>query len=169
MIFLLVVAECGQFFVVEFLIIKVEIKEEKISVYELLGVLFVNDKEYYDVMKVFLFLCEGMYLRYSDFDNIIIKEDYLCVEVYNNRFECKIFGELNVIRYDFEVLYMECLVIRERILGFNNFDVFYFIIFRGVVYADSKQFDRCIAFWLYVMKLRYDNKRLIVKDLLRFF
>lgn len=165
---LLVAAECGQSSVVEFLTTKVETKEEKISAYELLGASFANDKEHYDVMKAFLFLCEGMHLRYSDPDNIITKEDYPCVEAYNNRLECKTFGELNAIRYDFEALHMECLAIRERILGPNNPDVPHPIIFRGAVYADSKQFDRCIALWLHAMKLRHDNKRSIAKDLLRF-
>ena len=67
---LLVAAECGKSDVVEFLTTNVETKEEKINAYELLGASFANDKENYDVMKAFTFLCEAMHLRYSDPDNI---------------------------------------------------------------------------------------------------
>ena len=164
---LLVAAECGKSDVVEFLTTNVETKEEKINAYELLGASYANDKENYDVMKAFTFLCEAMHLRYSDPDNIITKEDYPCVEAYNNRVECKTLGELNAIKYDFEALHMESLTIRERILGPDNPDVLHPIIFRGAAYADSKRFDRCIALWLHAMKLSHKNKRSIAKDLLR--
>lgn len=165
---LLVAAECGQSAVVEFLATKVEVKEDKIDAFELLGASFANDKEHYDIMKAFLYLREAMHLRYSDPDNIITKEDYPCIDAYNHRVECKTLGELNAIKYDFEALHMESLAIRERILGPDNPDVPHPIIFRGAVFADNKRFDRCIALWLHAMKLRYKNKRSIAKDLLRF-
>merc|ERR1711860_85660 len=64
---------------------------------------------------------------------------------------------------------MEGLAIRERILGPENPEVPHPIIFRGAVFADAKDFDRCIALWIHALKLRQATKAAMVnRDLLRF-
>lgn len=63
---------------------------------------------------------------------------------------------------------MESLAIRERILGQKNPEVIHPIIYRGAVYADHAQFDRCIQLWMHAVNLRQDVNVSVVKDLLRF-
>ena len=63
---------------------------------------------------------------------------------------------------------MEGLTIRERILGKSNPELPIPIIFRGAVYADLAQFERCIALWLHALQLRKESKTSVAKDLLRF-
>ena len=63
---------------------------------------------------------------------------------------------------------MEGLTIRERILGKSNPELPIPIIFRGAVYADLAQFERCIGLWLHALHLRKESKTSVAKDLLRF-
>lgn len=63
---------------------------------------------------------------------------------------------------------MESLAIRERILGPNNPEVTHPIIYRGAVFADHAQFDRCIELWMHAVNLRQNTNTSVVKDLLRF-
>ena len=63
---------------------------------------------------------------------------------------------------------MEGLAIRERILGQSNPELPIPIIYRGAVYADLAQFERCIALWLHALNLRKKCNTSVAKDLLRF-
>ena len=61
------------------------------------------------------------------------------------------------------------LCIRERILGDNNIDVSHHVIYRGAVFADQGQFDRCIDLWLHALSLHQKHPNISTsKDLLRF-
>merc|ERR1719383_925503 len=63
---------------------------------------------------------------------------------------------------------MEGLCIRERILGRENPELPYIIIFRGAIFADSSRFDRCTLLWLHALSLKLNTNTSVCKDLLRF-
>ena len=49
---------------------------------------------------------------------------------------------------------MQALLVRERILGPAHPDTSYYIRYRGAVYADMGDFDRCIALWMYALDMQ---------------
>lgn len=52
---------------------------------------------------------------------------------------------------------MQALLIRERILGPQHPDTSYYIRYRGAVYADSGNFERCINLWKYALDMQQTN------------
>ncbi|CAG5958640.1 unnamed protein product, partial [Menidia menidia] len=90
------------------------------------------------------------------------------VEAYGGRGECQTAAELERIRGDRDALHMEGLMVRERILGAASADVSHPIIYRGAVYADGLEFERCVRLWLHALRLRQAGLRGTHKDLLRF-
>lgn len=52
---------------------------------------------------------------------------------------------------------MQALLIRERILGPQHPDTSYYIRYRGAVYADSGNFERCINLWKYALEMQQIN------------
>lgn len=52
---------------------------------------------------------------------------------------------------------MQALLIRERILGPQHPDTSYYIRYRGAVYADSGNFERCINLWKYALDMQQSN------------
>ena len=49
---------------------------------------------------------------------------------------------------------MQALLVRERILGPAHPDTSYYIRYRGAVYADTGNFDRCITLWMYALEMQ---------------
>ncbi|CAL8260164.1 unnamed protein product [Merluccius merluccius] len=141
----------------------------RIEALELLGASFANDRENYDILKTYHYLYLAMLERYRDPERPVAKEPLPPpVDAYGGRGECRTPQELEAIRDDRDVLHMEGLMVRERILGADNIDVSHPIIYRGAVYADNMEFDRCIKLWLHALRLRQTGNRNTHKDLLRF-
>ncbi|KAH7962101.1 hypothetical protein HPB52_014427 [Rhipicephalus sanguineus] len=46
------------------------------------------------------------------------------------------------------------LLVRERVLGPAHPDTAYYIRYRGAVYADLGDFNRCVALWLYALDMQ---------------
>lgn len=65
-------------------------------------------------------------------------------------------AELNEL-IDPEEMRMQALVIRERILGPAHPDTHYYIRYRGAVYADGGQFNKCIELWIYVIEMQQSS------------
>lgn len=155
--------------VVKFLLDKPGInKEERIEALELLGASYANDKEMYDIHKAYKYLHLSMKLRYIDPENPVKKNLIPPVSAYEYWVECQTVYELESIRNNNNSLHMEALTIRERILGRNNPELPQPIIYRGAVFADNANFDRCLSLWMHALKLRQDNHIPVTKDLLRF-
>ncbi|XP_018607883.1 protein fem-1 homolog B isoform X1 [Scleropages formosus] len=164
-----VAAESCKADVVELLLSHVDCDpRSRIEALELLGASFANDRENYDILKTYHYLYLAMLERYRDSSNIIAKEVLPPVEAYGGRRECQTPQELEAIRQDYHALHMEGLIVRERILGSDNIDVSHPIIYRGAVYADNMDFDKCIKLWLHALNLRQKGNRNTHKDLLRF-
>ncbi|XP_072376743.1 protein fem-1 homolog B [Diabrotica undecimpunctata] len=155
--------------VVEFLISREDITvEDRIEALELLGASFANDKENYDITKAYKYMLLSMKLRYSDPDNPIKKKIIKPIAAYENWIECQTVQDLLAISENHNSLHMEALTIRERILGTQNVEVPYSVIYRGAVFADNARFDRCIELWLHALRLHKKTDVSITKDLLRF-
>ncbi|KAG5273666.1 hypothetical protein AALO_G00154090 [Alosa alosa] len=142
--------------------------ESRIEALELLGASFANDREYYDILKTYHYLYLAMLERMRDHEHPVVKSQLPPVPAYGGRSECQSLTELEAIRLDHDALHMEGLKVRERILGSENIDVSHPIIYRGAVYADNMEFDRCIKLWLHALHLRQRSNRNTHKDLLRF-
>ncbi|KAJ3595908.1 hypothetical protein NHX12_002320 [Muraenolepis orangiensis] len=141
----------------------------RIEALELLGASFANDRENYDIQKTYHYLRLAMLERHRDPARPVPKEPAAApVRAYGGRRECLTPQELEAVRHDRDVLHMEGLMVRERILGSDNIDVSHPIIYRGAVYADNMEFDRCIELWLHALRLRQKGNRNTHKDLLRF-
>ncbi|MBN3279233.1 FEM1B protein, partial [Polyodon spathula] len=164
-----VAAESCKADVVELLLSHVDCdRKSRIEALELLGASFANDRENYDILKTYHYLYLAMLERYRDPGNVIEKEVLPPIEAYGNRTECRTLRDLEALRQDRDALHMEGLIVRERILGADNIDVSHPIIYRGAVYADNMEFDKCIKLWLHALELRQKGSKNTHKDLLRF-
>lgn len=144
-------------------------RRSRIEALELLGASFANDRENYDIRRTYHYLHMAMAERHHDPERALAEEPAPpAVEAYGGRGECRTPGELEAIRADRDALHMEGLKIRERVLGADNVDVSHPIIYRGAVYADGMEFERCIKLWLHALRLRQRGNRSTHKDLLRF-
>lgn len=143
-------------------------KKGKADVLELLGASFANDKDHYSLSRAHFYLSLAMELRFKDPNNILRKEVLPPIPAYGDWVESQTIEELQAIRLNHHSMHMECLTIRERILGASFPDLIHQIIFRGAVCADNGRFDRCERLWLHALQLRQMNSLSIQKDLLRF-
>nr|XP_002128243.1 protein fem-1 homolog B-like [Ciona intestinalis] len=139
--------------------------ETNIMLLELLGASYANDKDNYSTEKTFHFLCLAMLMRIKD---KIVKQVEPAVEAYGNKVECQVYDELQSIRHDQDAIHIEALIVRERILGKTSPELIHPIVYRGAVYADGHQFDKCIKLWRHAIYLHQLNKRPVSNDLLRF-
>jgi len=164
---LLCAAERCQAMMVEHLIQRPEIsKEMAIEALELLGASFANDNSQYDIGLSLEYLRRAMNMRWTP--PVIEKKSLVTTEAYDNRCECKTVMELEQISTNPDAIHMEGLCIRERVMGQDNPELPYIIIFRGAIFADSLRFDRCTALWLHALFLRRDTGVSVAKDILRF-
>jgi len=60
---------------------------------------------------------------------------------------------------DIDAMYMQALVVRERILGPDHKDTIFGLMYRGAVYADLHAYQRCIDLWKYAFWLRRSAPR----------
>jgi len=73
---------------------------------------------------------------------------------YNYAVEANDVESLANIAGNVDAIYMQALVIRERILGPNHKDTIFGLMYRGAVYADLHAYQRCIDLWKYAFWLR---------------
>lgn len=79
----------------------------------------------------------------------LVNEDPNFLEAYSGMNEFATNQELEECAADPDMMKMQSLIIRERVLGINHPETFCFIRFRGATYADSGNYGRCMALWLY--------------------
>lgn len=141
--------------------------DKKIDAFELLGASYANDKERYDLRQSYEYLYKAMKLR-SDLEHP--KKNIKTIEAYGNHQESETLTELELRKNLAHKLHMEGLAIRERVLGSTNPALPHPIIFRGAVFADSTDFDKCVSLWLHALLIKQENltNTPITKDVLRF-
>ncbi|XP_052795305.1 protein fem-1 homolog C-like [Mya arenaria] len=151
---LLAAAVAGFGEIVEYLIGRKECsKEHRIDALELLGSTYVDKKR--DMLGALTFWRRSMRERYSDRQNLILKPTRATSsEAYENAEEVTCINQLEELVADPDAMRMQALLVRERILGPAHPDTSYYIRYRGALYADMGNFDRCIQLWTYALDLQ---------------
>lgn len=151
---LLAASVAGYSKIVDFLIKRPECtKMEKIDALELLGATYVDKKR--DIMGAINFWREAMEERFADSSRPLPKPVIsFPIAAYENATEVVSLDQLDELTSDPDDMRMQALLVRERILGPTHPDTSYYIRYRGALYADMGNFDRCIILWMYALDMQ---------------
>lgn len=116
---------------------------------ELLGATYVDKKR--DIHGALGFWRRAMIARHAACDLVSRRTPSAA---YDNAVEVASLEQLNELPSDPDNMRMQALLIRERILGPAHPDTSYYIRYRGAVYADCGNFDRCIGLWMYALDMQ---------------
>lgn len=96
--------------------------------------------------------------RHNDAENPLTKPEAPSkVSAYEGAVEVQNISQLKDLISDHDGMRMQALLVRERILGPAHPDTSYYIRYRGAVYADMGDFDRCIALWMYALDMQMNK------------
>jgi Fem-1 family protein b len=141
---------------------------EQIEAKELLGSTFVcaepNDR---DLEQAFRCFYRALELRSTH--NLLKPLRLTTIEIFDNRQECQTLDQLEEIRSNLDNMYIEALLIRERVLGSANGEYRYSLFYRGALFADNEQYHRTIDYWLYELTLREQYSIPLDSKILRYF
>nr|XP_039272544.1 protein fem-1 homolog CG6966-like [Styela clava] len=152
---LLAAAITGHRQVVEYLVLRPETSlEEHIHALELLGATFIDKRQ--DRPAAYNLWTRAIDLR-STSNPPKLKAVRPPVEAYCSAVEAQTVEALDELRSDPDSMRMQALLVRERILGPRHPDTSYYIRYRGAVFADAGDFDRCIALWMYALDMQQSN------------
>ena len=155
-------------FMVEELINRPECtKEQSIDALELLGA-SIACKEFPDAsgcMRAFEYMMRGMTERFQDHLNPLFKHTMEPVEAYQYRKESESVEELAQIEGDDEAIYIEGLIIRERILGTESKLLLKPIEEFASYYEDTRNFHACIALHRHAIKIDQNCNKSISDNL----
>lgn len=151
---LLAASVAGYAKIVEYLISRQECsKSDKIDALELLGATYVDKKR--DMLGAINFWRQAMEERYSDPLSPLPKPITASqIAAYENATEVTSLEKLDDLISDPDDMRMQALLVRERILGPAHPDTSYYIRYRGALYADMGNFDRCIMLWMYALDMQ---------------
>jgi len=160
----------GHVDIVEYLILSKRISnQEKIDSLHLLGATFVDKKR--DLMGGLKFWRRALEMKavsessqwpesecftVSDKQRLITQTSTRNL-AYDNAEEVTSPEALDDLISDPDEMRTQALIVRERILGPDHPDTTYFIRYRGAVYADMGNFDRCVALWMYALELQQNH------------
>ncbi|KAG7488026.1 hypothetical protein MATL_G00030680 [Megalops atlanticus] len=132
-------------------------RKERIDALELLGATFVDKKR--DLLGAMRYWRRAMELRQpGDRAGALVKPPPGSpVPAYEYAREVTTIEELEALITDPDEMRMQALLVRERILGPSHPDTSYYIRYRGAVYADSGNFERCISLWKYALDMQQSN------------
>ncbi|KAH9524939.1 Protein fem-1 C [Bulinus truncatus] len=151
---LMAAAVAGFHHIVEYLISRAECSRvEKIEALELLGATYIDRKR--DNLAALEVWHRAMKLRFEDGQKSFPKPTNVKpVEAYEYAVEAHSSSVLDEIVSDPDEMRMQALLVRERILGPAHPDTSYYIRYRGALYADMGNFDRCISLWMYALEMQ---------------
>ncbi|NWQ83318.1 FEM1A protein, partial [Columbina picui] len=129
--------------------------EAAVEALELLGATFVDKKR--DLLGAHKYWRRAMELRCEGGQYLPKPEPRQLVLAYDYSREVSSLEELEALITDPDEMRMQALLIRERILGPSHPDTSYYIRYRGAVYADSGNFERCINLWKYALDMQQGN------------
>ncbi|KAG5280524.1 hypothetical protein AALO_G00061020 [Alosa alosa] len=126
---------------------------ERADALELLGATYVDKKR--DLLGALQHWRQALELRHTDPINLLPKpQPEQLVAAYDFAVEVSCEEELDALISDPDGMRMQALLIRERVLGPAHPDTSYYIRYRGAVYADSGNFERCVALWSYALDMQ---------------
>ncbi|CAL8345666.1 unnamed protein product [Merluccius merluccius] len=137
------------------------VRGERVDALELLGATFVDKKR--DLLGAMRYWRRAMELRRPSGDpgaaGALAKPPAPRppIAAYNCAREVTTAEELEALITDPDEMRMQALLVRERILGPSHPDTSYYIRYRGAVYADSGNFERCISLWKYALDMQQSN------------
>ncbi|XP_044772954.1 protein fem-1 homolog A isoform X2 [Neomonachus schauinslandi] len=153
---LLAASVTGHTNIVEYLIQEQPAGEEAaVEALELLGATYVDKKR--DLLGALKHWRRAMELRHQGGAYLPKPEPPQLVLAYDYSREVTTTEELEALITDPDEMRMQALLIRERILGPSHPDTSYYIRYRGAVYADSGNFERCIRLWKYALDMQQSN------------
>lgn len=128
-------------------------RKERIDAIELLGATHVDKKR--DMLGALKLWRRAMEERYYSGEKPLCKPSNPSpIAAYENAVEVTTMEQLEELIYDPDEMRMQALLVRERILGPAHPDTSYYIRYRGAVYADTGNFDRCIVLWMYALEMQ---------------
>uniref|UniRef100_A0A8C5SNY6 Fem-1 homolog A n=1 Tax=Laticauda laticaudata TaxID=8630 RepID=A0A8C5SNY6_LATLA len=130
-------------------------REAAVEALELLGATMVDKKR--DLLGALKHWRRAMELRLEGGEALSKAEPRQRVLAYDYAQEVSSMEELESLITDPDEMRMQALLIRERILGPSHPDTSYYIRYRGAVYADSGNFERCINLWKYALDMQQGN------------
>ncbi|XP_014389171.1 PREDICTED: protein fem-1 homolog A [Myotis brandtii] len=130
-------------------------REAAVEALELLGATYVDKKR--DLLGALKHWRRAMELRHQGGEYLPKPEPPQLVLAYDYSREVNTAEELEALITDPDEMRMQALLIRERILGPSHPDTSYYIRYRGAVYADSGNFERCIRLWKYALDMQQNN------------
>nr|XP_012291839.1 protein fem-1 homolog A isoform X2 [Aotus nancymaae] len=130
-------------------------REAAVEALELLGATYVDKKR--DLLGALKHWRRAMELRHQGGEYLPKPEPPQLVLAYDYSREVTTTEELEALITDPDEMRMQALLIRERILGPSHPDTSYYIRYRGAVYADSGNFERCIRLWKYALDMQQSN------------
>lgn len=130
-------------------------REAAVEALELLGATYVDKKR--DLLGALKHWRRAMELRHQGGAYLPKPEPPQLVLAYDYSREVNTAEELEALITDPDEMRMQALLIRERILGPSHPDTSYYIRYRGAVYADSGNFERCIRLWKYALDMQQNN------------
>jgi Fem-1 family protein b len=141
---------------------------ERIEAKELLGSAFVCAKHAdRDLEQAFQYFYRALELRSTH--NLLKTLRPTTIEIFDHRQECRTLHQLEEIRFNFDNMYTEALLIRERLLSCANAQYHYSLFYRGAVLSDNGQYYRAIDYWLYELHLRQRYSISLSSKNLRYF
>ncbi|KYO42547.1 fem-1-like protein C [Alligator mississippiensis] len=129
--------------------------QDAVEALELLGATFVDKKR--DLLGALKHWRRAMELRHRGGRYLAKPEPRQLVLAYDYAREVSTLDELEGLITDPDEMRMQALLIRERVLGPSHPDTSYYIRYRGAVYADSGNFERCINLWKYALDMQQGN------------
>ena len=88
-------------------------------------------------------------------------------EVFHHRQECQTMDQLQAIQSNSDLMYIEALLIRERLLGPQNTRYLHSLHYRSAILADNEHFHSSLLFALYKLSLHRQHATDIDKEDLR--
>jgi len=89
------------------------------------------------------------------------------IEAFDYRQECQTLEQLEEIRFNADRMYIEALLILERILGPNHEQYHRILKYRGAELADLDQYEKALNLWIYELCLSHQYSLLISRNQLR--
>lgn len=126
-------------------------RQERIDALELLGSTYVDKKR--DMMGALEYWRRAINERLQS-PPMFKTPPPVPVPSYDNAVEVTTVPQLEELFSDPDLMRMQALLVRERILGVSHPDTSYYIRYRGAVYADTGNFDRCIKLWMYALDMQ---------------
>jgi Fem-1 family protein b len=141
---------------------------ERIEAEELLGSAFVcGTRDNRDLDQAFKHFYRALELRFVH--DLPKPLRLITNEIFGDRQECQTIDELKKIQSSFNNMYIEALLVRERLLGLTNKEYRYSLCYRGAILADNEQYHEAVSYWLYELELRRQYSILLEPKHLRNF